>query len=158
MGDGEVVPILNISDLLGLERWARAGRPSQEEARPVSGARKQILVVEDSITSRTLLKSILESSGYSAKTAIDGAEGFALLKSEPFDLVISDVDMPRMNGFELTRKIRADRNLADLPVILVTALESQRDRESGIDAGASAYIVKSKFDNMNLLQTIQRLI
>lgn len=157
LGDGEVVPILNISDLLSLETRQQQVGPKSPVQTDI-GLRKSILVVEDSITSRTLLKSILESSGFVVKTAFDGAEGFALLKTEQFDLVISDVDMPRMNGFELTRKIRADKDLAELPVILVTALESQKDRELGIDAGASAYIVKSKFDNMSLLQTIRRMV
>jgi two-component system chemotaxis sensor kinase CheA len=72
--------------------------------------------------------------------------------------VLSDVDMPRMNGFDLTAKIRSDRKLTDLPVVLVTALESREDRERGVDAGANAYIVKSSFDQSNLLETIKRLI
>ena len=92
------------------------------------------------------------------KTAVDGLDAFALLKAAPFDLVISDVDMPRMNGFELTAKIRSDKMLSGLPVVLVTALDSRADRERGIDVGASAYIVKSSFDQSNLLEVIKRLI
>ena len=91
-------------------------------------------------------------------TAIDGIDAYALLKAGPFDLVLSDVDMPRMNGFELTAKIRSDKTLADLPVVLVTALDSRTDRERGIDVGANAYIVKSSFDQSNLLEVIKRLI
>ena len=72
--------------------------------------------------------------------------------------MVSDVDMPRMNGFELTTKIRSDKRLAELPVILVTALDSREDRERGIDVGANAYIVKSSFDQSNLLEVIKRLI
>jgi two-component system chemotaxis sensor kinase CheA len=89
---------------------------------------------------------------------VDGAAALALLRSEEFDLVVSDVDMPRLNGFDLTAKIRADKNLANLPVVLVTALESREDREHGLEAGANAYIVKSSFDQSNLLEVIQRLI
>ena len=115
-------------------------------------------MVEDSVTARILLKNILEAAGYDVKTAIDGLDAYALLKAEPFDLVISDVDMPRMNGFELTAKIRSDKTLAGLPVVLVTALDSRADRERGIDVGANAYIVKSSFDQSNLLEVIKRLI
>ena len=117
-----------------------------------------MLVVEDSVTARVLLKNILETAGYNVRTAIDGLDAYVLLKAEPFDLVISDVDMPRMNGFELTAKIRSDKKLAELPVVLVTALDSRADRERGIDVGANAYIVKSSFDQSNLLEVIKRLI
>jgi len=87
---------------------------------------------------------------------VDGAEAFATLRESEFDLVVSDVDMPRLNGFELTAKIRANKKLADLPVILVTALESRQDRERGIDVGANAYIVKSSFEQSNLLDVVRR--
>jgi two-component system chemotaxis sensor kinase CheA len=105
-----------------------------------------------------LLKNILETSGYLVVTAVDGVDAMTLLKTEKFDVVISDVDMPRMNGFNLTEKIRGDKKLAELPVVLVTALESREDRERGIDVGANAYIVKSSFDQSNLLEVIRRLI
>jgi two-component system chemotaxis sensor kinase CheA len=117
---------------------------------------KSILVAEDSITSRTLLKNILEAAGYRVETSVDGVDAFTKLRSGAFDLVVSDVDMPRMNGFGLTAKIRGDKRFADLPVILVTALDSREDREHGIDVGASAYIVKSSFDQSNLLEVIRR--
>jgi len=120
--------------------------------------RKSILVAEDSITARTLLKNILESAGYNVKTTVDGVDAFTTLRTENFDLVVSDVDMPRMSGFDLTAKIRADKKLSELPVVLVTALESRQDRERGIDVGASAYIIKSSFDQSNLLEVIRRLI
>jgi two-component system chemotaxis sensor kinase CheA len=115
-------------------------------------------VVEDSITSRTLLKAILESAGYRVGTAVDGVDGYTALKTAKFDLVVSDVEMPRMDGFDLVSRIRADKQLADLPVILVTALESREHRERGVEAGANAYVVKSGFDQSNLLAIIRRLI
>ena len=159
LGSGQVVPILNVPDLIKsaakvtvLPIGAAAAVEESKEKK------KSILVVEDSITSRMLLKNILESTGYTVKTAVDGADAFATLKTEDFDLVVSDVDMPRMNGFVLTSKIREDTKIAELPVVLVTALESRDDRERGIDAGANAYIIKSSFDQSNLLETVRRLI
>jgi two-component system chemotaxis sensor kinase CheA len=127
-------------------------------AKPAGATAKSVLVVEDSITSRMLLKGILESAGYQVKTAVDGVEAFTFLRSERFDLVVSDVEMPRMNGFDLTERIRADKKLAELPVVLVTALETREDRERGIDAGANAYLVKSSFDQSNLLEAVRRLV
>jgi two-component system, chemotaxis family, sensor kinase CheA len=115
-------------------------------------------VAEDSITSRTLLKNILESAGYEAATAVDGVDAFTQLRSGEFDIVVSDVDMPRMSGFELTAAIRGNKKYSELPVVLVTALESREDRERGIDVGANAYIVKSSFDQSNLLEVVRRLI
>jgi two-component system, chemotaxis family, sensor kinase CheA len=90
--------------------------------------------------------------------AVDGLEAFTLLRGGSFDLVVSDVEMPRLNGFDLTARIRADRKLAELPVVLVTALETREDRERGIDAGANAYLVKSSFEQSNLLEAVRRLI
>lgn len=158
LGTGQVVPILNVHDLLKSavgtvgERFT-GSRIKQEEQKP-----KSILVVEDSITSRTLLKSILEASGYVVITAVDGVDGFTKLKTNDIDLVLSDVEMPRMNGFELTEKIRADEALARLPLILCTSLATNEDRERGIQVGANAYIVKSNFDQSNLIQVIEKLI
>jgi two-component system, chemotaxis family, sensor kinase CheA len=158
LGSGEVVPILNVHDLLKSARSAtgipRAPAPAQSPTAP----RKRILVVEDSVTSRMLLRGILESAGYQVKTAVDGMEAFTALRLERFDLVVSDVEMPRMDGFNLTARIRAERALADTPVVLVTALESREDRERGIDVGANAYLVKSNLDQGNLLEALRRLL
>jgi two-component system, chemotaxis family, sensor kinase CheA len=115
-------------------------------------------VVEDSITARSLIKGILELAGYKVATAVDGVDGYMQLRGGHFDIVVSDVEMPRMDGFDLTAKIRADKKLAELPVILVTALESREDRERGIDVGADAYIVKRSFEQSDLLEVISRLI
>ena len=119
---------------------------------------RNILVADDSVTSRMLLKNIIESAGYSVVTAVDGADAITALKSREFDLLVSDVEMPRMDGFELTAKIRADKKLAELPVILVTALGSREHQERGIDVGANAYIVKSSFDRSNLIEVIRKLL
>lgn len=157
LGSGEVAPILNVADLLKSARTAGAGVRTARSATPSASPAKRILVVEDSITSRMLLKGILESAGYDVKTAVDGIDGFTALREERFDLVVSDVEMPRMDGFDLTARIRADRALAELPVVLVTALESREDRERGIDVGANAYLVKSNLDQSNLLDALRRL-
>jgi two-component system chemotaxis sensor kinase CheA len=162
LGSGRVVPILNVPDLMKSAIMAGSPRlqpaPEARAEQAGAGPRRSILVVEDSITSRALLKNILESAGYEVMTAVDGADGLTQLRSNTFDIVVSDVDMPRMNGFDLTARIRADRKLAELPVVLVTALGSREDRERGIDVGANAYIVKSSFDQSNLLEVVKRLI
>jgi two-component system chemotaxis sensor kinase CheA len=151
--DGTIALVLQVADLMRLAP-AAAGAAREEQ----SAAPKSLLVVEDSITARTLLKGILEASGYLVTTAVDGAEAFERLEKGAFDLVVSDVEMPRMSGIELTAKIRATPAFAELPVVLVTALASQEDRERGAEVGANAYIVKSSFDQSNLLEVIQRLI
>jgi two-component system chemotaxis sensor kinase CheA len=154
LGTGKVLPVLNVADLMhSAIKIAPLSAACETKEAP-----KSILVAEDSITSRTLLKNILEFAGYKVKTAIDGAEALAVLATETFDLVVSDVEMPRMSGFDLTVRIRADKRLAQLPVVLVTALDSRQDREHGADVGASAYIVKSSFDQGNLLEVVRRLI
>jgi len=159
LGSGQVAPILNVADLL---KSARKGLgvavPEAAGAKLTEAEVAAILVVEDSITSRMLLKGILESAGYKVKTAVDGLEAFTILRTQHFDLVVSDVEMPRLNGFDLTARIRADKKLAELPVVLVTALETSEDRERGIDVGASAYLVKSSFDQSNLLEAVRRLV
>lgn len=153
---GQVVPILNVADLLKSARTAAVSTPSRTlAAQPVV---KSILVAEDSITSRMLMKNILESAGFKVATAVDGMDAFTLLRAGRFDLVVSDVEMPRLNGFDLTARIRADKRLRELPVILVTALERIEDRTRGIDVGADAYIVKSTFDQHDLLDAVRRLV
>ncbi len=158
LSTGQVVTILNISDLLKSALKTSPSAPVQVKAEGAPASRKSILVVEDSITARTLLKNILEAAGYDVKTAVDGIDAITMLKTGDFDLVASDVDMPRMNGLDLTAKIRADERFSRLPVVLVTALESREDRERGIDVGANAYIVKSSFEQSNLLEVIRRLL
>ena len=158
LSSGKVVPVLNVSDLMNSAVRSDAKIRSAARAEETPLRKERILLAEDSITARTLLKSILETAGYQVTTAVDGADAFAQARSAEFDLVLSDVDMPRMSGFELTAKIRGDKKLGELPVVLVTALDSREDRERGIDAGASAYIVKSSFDQSNLLDVIGRLL
>lgn len=158
LGTGKVVPVLNVPDLMKSAVRSVAAARTAAAVDKAPARTRRILVTEDSITARTLLKNILETAGYEVATAVDGMDALTQLRSGEFDLVVSDVDMPRMNGFELTTKIRGDKKLGDLPVVLVTALESREDRERGIEVGANAYIVKSSFDQSNLLEIIRRLI
>lgn len=156
---GKIVPILNVSDL-----FKSILKINEQDISPINVqnsenvTQKSILIVEDSITSRTLLKNILEGAGYHVKTAIDGIDGFTKLKEGNYDAVISDIEMPRMNGFDLTAKIRADKKYSTIPVLLISSLSKREHKERGIDVGANAYIVKSNFDQNNLLEIVDRLI
>jgi two-component system chemotaxis sensor kinase CheA len=123
-----------------------------------SNAEKKILVVDDTLTARILLKNIFESAGFTITLANDGMEALEALKTEQFDLVVTDTEMPLLNGFELTEKIRQDARLTEPPVIIVTSMTSREDREKGVAAGANAYFVKSSFDQSNLLDVIGTLI
>jgi two-component system chemotaxis sensor kinase CheA len=159
LGTGQVVPVLNVPDLMKSAVKPMAPPLGPVAAEKGAAAKKQsILVVEDSITSRALLKNILESAGYNITTAVDGIDAYTTLKTGEFDLIVSDVEMPRMDGFDLTARVRADKQLSGLPVVLVTALETRAHRERGIDVGANAYIVKSSFDQSNLLEIVRRLL
>lgn len=154
LGTGRLVPVLNVSDLISSAKLPRRAAPAvQMERGPAS-----ILVVEDSITSRMLIKNILEASGFRVTTAVDGRDALTVLGTEHFDVVVTDVEMPRLDGFELTEAIRGDDSLADLPVILVTSLSKQEHRERGVTAGANAYIVKSGFDQGSLLHTVRSFL
>ena len=159
LGNGRVAAILHPGDLVK-SAVKGAGVPSGMASSVERGEvpRKSVLIAEDSITARTLLKNILEAAGYRTSTAMDGVDALTQLRTERVDLVVSDVDMPRMNGFELAAKIRSSREFADLPLVLVTSLDSREDRERGVEVGANAYIVKSSFDQSNLLDVVKRLI
>jgi two-component system, chemotaxis family, sensor kinase CheA len=158
LGNGTVVPVLNVSDLIKTAMKVNMGSRQNGGDESVVLNASKILIAEDSITSRTLIKNILESAGYEVTTSVDGADAYAKAKIGNFDIIVSDVDMPKMNGFELTYKIKNDKKLSEVPVVLVTALESRDDRERGIEVGADAYIIKSSFDQSNLLEIIKKLI
>jgi two-component system chemotaxis sensor kinase CheA len=158
LGTGRLVLVLRPTALV--RACYQVGRLTERPAAQAPAAARPpvILVVDDSITTRVMEKNLLEAAGYQVRVAVDGAEAWMLLKTEPCDLVVSDVDMPRLDGFELTARIRADPALAELPVVLVTALESREDKERGIAVGANAYVIKSSFDQSDLLEIIRRLL
>jgi two-component system chemotaxis sensor kinase CheA len=158
LGTGKVVPVLNVTDLMKSAVKISGEKGKKHTGRTFVPKTGKILVAEDSITSRTLIKNILETAGYMVTVSVDGADAFVKASSEDFDVIVSDVDMPRMNGFELTAKIRQDKKLKEIPVVLITALGSREDRERGIEVGADAYIVKSNFDQTNLIEIIKKLM
>jgi len=156
LGSGRIVPILNVADLL---RSAARSVPTHvvpqiAEARQ---RRQRVLVADDSLTTRTLERYILEAAGYEVILAGDGAEALALLQDGGCDVLVSDVEMPGLDGIELTARVRAEPQLRDVPIILVTSLDSPADRERGLQAGAEAYIVKTSFDQDQLLRTIREI-
>ncbi|MEG4582428.1 hybrid sensor histidine kinase/response regulator [Microcoleus sp. MON1_C5] len=160
LGTGEVCMVLNPHDLIKSVR-------QQVSSRGVSGARSQletatrkqvILLAEDSIATRTQEKRILEGAGYEVVTAVDGLDAFHKLKTRHFDAVISDVQMPNLDGLTLTVKIREQKEYSELPIILVTSLASDEDRKRGADAGANAYIPKGTFNQDVLIETLNRLV
>jgi len=165
LGTGDVIIVLDANDLIrsasGAKRLPRiAIREPAVEAAEIR--RLRILIADDSITTRTLEKNILESAGYRVRLATDGQEALDLLRamtdSNGCDLLLSDIDMPRLNGFDLTRQVRGDTKLRHLPVVLVTSLDGAGDRERGVAAGADAYIIKRAFDQQALLDIISRLV
>jgi two-component system chemotaxis sensor kinase CheA len=155
---GRIALILNAAELLrtAFQRTSSASLAQRLTTRAPD--RKRLLVVDDSVTTRTLVKSILEAAGYAVQAAADGNEAWQLLQERGADLVVSDVEMPRMDGFDLTAAIRRSPRFRQLPVILVTALESEVDRMRGMEAGADAYLPKSAFDQRNLLETVSQLL
>lgn len=159
LGNGRVVMILNPAEMIrSIQRDGTRSLPAFAAPPAESTPMPTILVVDDSITTRTLEKNILEAAGYRVITAVDGIEAMGYLASDDCDLIVADVQMPRMNGFELTETIKGHDQFGHLPVILVTSLESQEDRSRGLTAGADAYIVKSAFDQEDLLSTIQQML
>jgi two-component system chemotaxis sensor kinase CheA len=157
LGSGTLAPILHVPDILktAMGLHSGVGTISVSHVKQVQEMRT-VLVAEDSITSRVLLKNVLEAAGYNVVTAVDGQDALAKVKSAEPDVLVSDVEMPNLDGFGLTEKVRKIDRFANLPVILVTSLGSKEDREKGVDAGANAYIVKSNFDQSNLLDVIAR--
>lgn len=154
---GKPVPILNSLELLQSAQ-TKSMRTAMKDKIPDTMQEKiSILLAEDSISTRMLLKNILELGGYQVTTAVDGMDAWQQLQTENFSVVVSDIEMPRMNGFELTEKIRQNEKTEQLPIILVTSRETEEDKSRGIEAGANAYLPKSTFDSSHLLEIIQRL-
>lgn len=138
----------------------RTGGRGAMGARGAAGAasRARVLVVEDSVGVRELQRVILEGAGYEVTTAVDGLDGASRLEGEPVDLVLSDVEMPGMDGFTLTRTIRSTPGWEDVPVVIMTSRGDQADQRAGLAAGASAYLLKSEFDQVELVDTVRRLV
>lgn len=153
IGYQNVVPVLNVADLLTFVRGGNMGRllPNNRELH-------HVLVVDDSLTTRTLMAELLENAGYLVTKAVDGLQAWEFLQADNYELLVSDVDMPGITGFDLTSKIRASRDLHNLPVILCTGKEKNEEKQRGLMLGASAYLLKSQFDEGVLLETVESLI
>jgi two-component system chemotaxis sensor kinase CheA len=158
LGSGEICAVLNPTDLIRQAHKPSASRSggTPEQAQP--HAKPCILLVEDTVLVRVMEKRILESAGYEVVAAVDGAQALGMLGGRQFAAVVSDINMPIMDGLTLTARIRQEPGHRDLPVILVTALASDDDRRRGMEAGANAYIPKPSFDQRVLLDTLRRLV
>jgi two-component system chemotaxis sensor kinase CheA len=154
--DGSVLVVLDPPTLVerAHRRQSRAATTSPAE----SAARRHILVVDDALTVRELQRSILLRAGFDVSVAADGVDALARLAAGGIDLVLTDVEMPRMDGFTLTRTIRQDPALANMPVLIITTLESEHHRQQGFDAGADGYIVKASFDEAALIEAVGRVL
>lgn len=161
LGSGDVILILDANDLVraasGAALPAFRNRSSQGRG-PRQPRRLRVLIVDDSITTRTLEKNILEAVGFEVHVAINGEEAWERLSELTPDVIISDVEMPRMDGLELCRRVKNNVHTAAIPLVLLTSLAKPEQREAGLKAGADAYLVKSRFDQDELLQTIQAVL
>jgi two-component system chemotaxis sensor kinase CheA len=157
LGTGEVCMVLSPPDLLQSMR-KRPARVLREPSPPTPQRKYAVLLVEDSITTRTQEKRILESAGYEVVTAVNGVDALQKLSGRAFDAIVSDVEMPSMDGLTLTERVRCEPKYNELPIILVTSLASEEDKRRGVEVGANAYIAKPTFDQALLLDTLRRLI
>lgn len=160
--DGAPILAIDVDDVWrSVKEALQGGRPlglaPSRETRKESG-RRRILVVDDSITVREVERQLLMRHGYDVSVAVDGKDGFNMLRSGSFDLLVTDVDMPRMTGIELVRAVRREPRLADLPIIIVSYKDRESDRLAGMEAGASAYLAKSSFHDDSLIRMVVDLI
>ncbi|MEA3019182.1 MAG: two-component system, chemotaxis family, sensor kinase CheA [Actinomycetota bacterium] len=159
--DGSILLVLDVSGLIDRARLSR-GRVAMpaidDDGAPRPHAHARLLVVDDALTVRELQRSILERGGYQVLTASDGVEAMAILAEGSVDLVLTDVEMPRMDGFALTEAIRAHPARGNVPVLILTSRASEADRQRGLEAGADGYIVKSAFNEAALLAAVERLL
>ncbi|SDI64520.1 two-component system, chemotaxis family, sensor histidine kinase and response regulator WspE [Pseudomonas delhiensis] len=161
LDDGTPVLILDVEDMLrSVDKLLASGRLERIDAGNRQGAmlRKRVLVVDDSLTVRELERKLLAGRGYDVAVAVDGMDGWNALRSERFDLVITDIDMPRMDGIELVGLIRRDARLQALPVMVVSYKDREEDRRRGLDAGADYYLAKASFHDEALLDAVVDLI
>lgn len=162
LDDGTPALILDVEDMLqSIEKLVTDGRLSQiaPHAQNDSGKRrKRVLVVDDSLTVRELERKLLSNRGYDVAVAVDGIDGWNQLRAESFDLVVSDVDMPRMDGIELVTMIKNDPRLHNLPVMIVSYKDREEDRQRGLNAGADYYLAKGSFHDETLLDAVEDLI
>ncbi|WP_454839236.1 response regulator [Pseudomonas hormoni] len=162
LDDGSVVLIVDVEDMLRsvdkLLNTGRLERIARHSNQAPEAARKRVLVVDDSLTVRELQRKLLVNRGYDVAVAVDGMDGWNALRSEDFDLLITDIDMPRMDGIELVSLLRRDNRLQSLPVMVVSYKDREEDRRRGLDAGADYYLAKASFHDDALLDAVVELI
>jgi len=159
LGTGDVIIVLDPNDLIrGASGQPRIPRRIEKTAEPIEEKRLRVLIADDSITTRTLEKHILETAGYEVHVAVDGQEAWERLRELQPDVVISDVEMPRMTGLELAARIKGDEQTRRIPVVLLTSLGKPQQQEAGLKAGADAYLVKSRFGQGELLRVIRSVV
>jgi two-component system, chemotaxis family, sensor histidine kinase and response regulator WspE len=159
--DGTPVLILDVDDLVrSIDNLLTQGKPAQigQVQAAVQAGRKRILVVDDSLTVREVERRLLENRGYDVAVAVDGMDGWNNLQTGHFDLLVTDIDMPRMDGIELVRRIKATSALKELPVMIVSYKDREEDRIKGLEAGANYYLTKSSFHDESLINAVQDLI
>jgi two-component system chemotaxis sensor kinase CheA len=150
LDDGRVVGVLNAAELV------RRAQPLAGRAGAITAP--AVVVADDSLTTRSAMKALLELAGYTVLPAADGEEAFRLVAERGAALVVSDVQMPRLDGLALTRRLKADPRLRAVPVILVTSLASADDRVAGMEAGADGYLVKREVERGRLLELVRQLL
>ena len=159
MEDGNTVLSLDIENLLHMVNTSSGNHDTVRDASLRSDLSAQrILVVEDSITVREMERKMFTEHGYAVDTAIDGMDGWNALTNGIYDLVVSDVDMPRMNGIDLVGKMRADERFKAIPVVMVSYKDSEMDQKRGLDAGANFYMTKNSFHDNSLIEIINNLL
>lgn len=159
LSDGSLVFIVDVSDLVrSINTLLDAGRLTAPRPTETTEPKKRILVVDDSITVREVERKLLEKQGYQVDVAIDGMEGWNAVRNQTYDLVITDIDMPRMNGIELIQQVKASPNLRSTPVIVVSYRDRESDRLQGLEAGADYYLTKNSFQDDSLIQAVVDLI
>jgi len=156
--DGSILVVLDPPGLIQRARQADQGRGRPRPVDAPQPGRRSILVVDDALTIRELQRSILERAGFAVRVATDGVNAMSNLAEAPSDLVLTDIEMPNMDGFALTEAIREHPTLANIPVLILSSRSSAADRQRGLDAGADGYIQKSGFDEASLLAAVNRLL
>jgi two-component system chemotaxis sensor kinase CheA len=150
LDDGRVVAVLSVAEILR--------RVQPVAARAAGPARPRVLIADDSLTTRAAMKAVLELAGFAVVPAADGEEAFALIRDQGCEVVVSDVQMPRLDGLGLTRRLKADPRLRSVPVILITSLDAPEDRAAGLEAGADGYLVKREVERGKLLELVRQLL
>ncbi len=156
--DGSILVVLDPPGLIQRARQADRATGLKTPTDDAAPDRRSILVVDDALTIRELQRSILERAGFAVRVATDGIQALATLAEAPSDLVLTDIEMPNMDGFALTEAIRGHPTLANIPVLILSSRSSAADRQRGLDAGADGYIQKSGFDEASLLTAVNRLL